>query len=45
LFVEVLLESLFLDDPAQIGAMQLIKLAADKPLNLTKSVAEPQGVV
>jgi hypothetical protein len=28
--------SLFLDDPAQIGAMQLIKLAADKALELNQ---------
>ena len=30
----VLLESLSLDDPAQIGAVQLIKSAADKALEL-----------
>ena len=30
----VLLESLSLDDPAQVGAVQLIKSAADKALEL-----------
>jgi hypothetical protein len=35
----VLLESLSLDDSAQVGAVQLIKSAADKTLELNKSVA------